>query len=396
MSTARVLVLDDEPEACATIALLAETAGHEARWTVDPHEFLALHDSWSPTHLVVDLLMPHMDGIDVLAALAERSCTAAIIITSGVDSRVIQAASRFAAEQGLHIVGLLPKPVSLVDLSTLVDSTGGGPSEPAVEALRLADLAGRIGPDDLVAVLADPDGLHVAYQPKVRCGSGRLAGFEVLARWEHPELGPVPPALFVPLAEQHDLIDQLTDRVLTRALAWFSASSPRGGITLSVNISARTLGDARFVPRLVAHCRAHGVRPDSLILELTESSRSDDSVMSLRLLTRLRMQGFQLSLDDFGTGYSSMTRLSRLPFSEIKIDRSFVSTAVASEESRTVVHSIIDLGRNLGLVTVAEGVEDEETLRLLDDLGADLAQGDHIARPLSPEDAAAWTPATGS
>ena len=123
MSTARVLVLDDEPETGATIALLAETAGHAACATVDPQEFLELHDTWAPTHLVIDLLMPDMDGIDVLAALAERSCTAAIVITSGADSRVIQAASRFAAEQGLSIVGMLPKPVGLVDLTSLIDST---------------------------------------------------------------------------------------------------------------------------------------------------------------------------------------------------------------------------------------------------------------------------------
>jgi EAL domain-containing protein (putative c-di-GMP-specific phosphodiesterase class I) len=146
------------------------------------------------------------------------------------------------------------------------------------------------------------------------------------------------------------------------------------------------------VARIVALCRAHDVQPASVILELTESSRPDDQVMSLRLLTRLRMQGFTLSLDDFGTGYSSMTRLARLPFSEIKIDRSFVSTAVASEESRTLVRAVVDLGRNLGLTTVAEGVEDLETLALLDDFGADLVQGFLIARPLPPDEAADWTP----
>ena len=395
MSTARVLVLDDEPETAATIALLAETAGHVAVSTVDPQEFLELHDTWAPTHLVVDLLMPDMDGIDVLAALAERSCAAAIIITSGVESRVIQAASRFAAEKGLSIVGLLPKPVGLVDLTSLLDSTAG-PTGPGTEALRLTELGGRIGPDDLAAALADPDGLRVAYQPKVRCGSGRLAGFEALARWDHPELGAIPPALFIPLAEQHDLIEQLTDRVLEQALAWFSASTPRGGITMSVNISARTLGDDRFVARLVAHCRTHDVRPASLILELTESSRSQDSVMSLRLLTRLRMQGFQLSLDDFGTGYSSMTRLARLPFSEIKIDRSFVSSAVASDESCSVVHSIIDLGRNLGLVHRRRGRRgrgDPATARR-----ARRRPGPGLPHREAavPEAAAAWTPASGS
>ena len=234
--------------------------------------------------------------------------------------------------------------------------------------------------------------MHVAYQPKVRCGSGQLAGFEALARWDHPELGAVPPVFFVPLAERHGLIDRLTDRVLEQSLRWFADTPPSGAVRLSVNLSALTLADPRFVARMVQLCREAGVPPSSLILELTESSRPDDQVMSLRVLTRLRMQGFNLSLDDFGTGYSSMTRLARLPFSEIKIDRSFVSAAVASEESRALVRAVVDLGRNLGLTTVAEGVEDAETLALLDDLGADLAQGFHIARPLPPDEARVWTP----
>ena len=112
--------------------------------------------------------------------------------------------------------------------------------------------------------------------------------------------------------------------------------------------------------------------------------------MSLRLLTRLRMQGFQLSLDDFGTGYGSMSRLARLPFSEIKIDRSFVASALTSEDSGTLVRAVVDLGLNLGLTTVAEGVEDAATMQLLDDIGADLAQGFHVARPLPPDQAAGW------
>jgi EAL domain-containing protein (putative c-di-GMP-specific phosphodiesterase class I)/ActR/RegA family two-component response regulator len=395
MTAVRLLVLDDEPDVGVTIALLAEAAGHQALSTVDPAEFLEVHASWRPTHVVLDLLMPGMDGIDVLAALADQDCRAAIVLISGVEPRVLRSASRYAAERGLLLAGVLPKPVDLVQLNAMIESSGGDP-DAGRDVSRLADLAAALRPEDLAAGLDGDTEVHVAYQPKVRCGSGQLAGFEALARWDHPTLGPVPPVLFVPLAERHGLIDRLTERILEQALAWFAGAGLYGGTRLSVNLSALTLTDPRFVARIVALCRAHDVQPASVILELTESSRPDDQVMSLRLLTRLRMQGFTLSLDDFGTGYSSMTRLARLPFSEIKIDRSFVSTAVASEESRTVVRSIIDLGHNLGLVTVAEGVEDEETLRLLDDFGADLAQGYHVARPLSPEDAAEWTPASGS
>lgn len=392
MTAVRVLVLDDEPDVGVTIALLTEAAGHQALSTVDPQEFLDLHASWRPTHLVLDLVMPGMDGIDVLAALADQDCRAAILLVSGVGPRVLQAASLFAAERGLVIGGMLSKPVDLVELTSMIESSGGDPESAGTEANRLVDLAGALGPEDLAAALEEPGRVHVAYQPKVRCGSGQLAGFEALARWDHPELGAVPPVFFVPLAERHGLIDRLTDRVLEQSLRWFADTPPSGAGRLSVNLSALTLADPRFVARMVQLCREAGVPPSSLILELTESSRPDDQVMSLRVLTRLRMQGFHLSLDDFGTGYSSMTRLARLPFSEIKIDRSFVSAAVASEESRALVRAVVDLGRNLGLTTVAEGVEDAETLALLDDLGADLAQGFHIARPLPPDEARVWTP----
>jgi len=394
VSAARLLVLDDEPEVGATIAMLAESAGHVARATVDPAEFLALYDTWRPTHLVVDLVMPEVDGIDVLSDLADQDCTASVIISSGVDGRVRQAAARFAAERGLRIVGVLAKPVGLRELSALVEAGSDAAADQDDPATRRAQPAVAPGPEDLAAALADPEGLHVVYQPKVRCGSQRLAGFEALARWEHPTLGPVPPALFVPLAERHGLVDRLTDRVLATSLAWFATTGPRPGVGLSVNVSALTLADPQFVARVVAHCRAHGVPSSSLTLEITESSEADDA-LSLHQLTRLRIQGFHLSLDDFGTGYSTMTRLARLPFSEIKIDRSFVSSALVSEESRTVVRTVVELGRNLGLTSVAEGVEDQETLELLDDLGADLAQGFHIARPLPPREARAWRPARG-
>jgi EAL domain-containing protein (putative c-di-GMP-specific phosphodiesterase class I) len=385
-------VLDDEPDVGVTIALLAEAAGHQALATVDPEEFLELHASWRPTHVVLDLLMPGMDGIDVLAALADQGCRAAILLISGVEPRVLQSASRYAAERGLVLAGVLSKPVDLLQLNAMIESSGGDPAAGGQEVSRLADLAAALRPEDLAAGLDGDEEVHVAYQPKVRCGSGQLAGFEALARWDHPTLGPVPPVLFVPLAERHGLIDRLTERILDQALAWFAGAGLYGGTRLSVNLSALTLTDPRFVARVVALCRAHDVQPASVILELTESSRGDDQVMSLRLLTRLRMQGFTLSLDDFGTGYSSMTRLARLPFSEIKIDRSFVSTAVESEESRTLVRAVVDLGRNLGLTTVAEGVEDLETLALLDEFGADLVQGFLIARPLPPDEAADWTP----
>jgi EAL domain-containing protein (putative c-di-GMP-specific phosphodiesterase class I) len=177
--------------------------------------------------------------------------------------------------------------------------------------------------------------------------------------------------------------------VIELALPWLASLAPPH-VSLSVNVSALCIGDPAFAGTLREKCREHEVEPERIILELTETASLQDANVSLRNLTRMRVAGFRLSLDDFGTGYSSLSQLARLPFSEIKIDRSFVSTATMSEESRLMVASVIDLGRSLGLVTVAEGVEDGETLDLLHSLGCDLAQGYFMSRPLSPAAAAVW------
>ena len=247
----------------------------------------------------------------------------------------------------------------------------------------------RVPVEDLRDALATGT-LDLAFQPKVACRTGALAGFEALARWHHPDLGPVPPPVFIDLAERHGLVAELTDLVVDRALAWFVGLPRHPAMTLSVNLSGSTLADPGLVDRLTGACARHGLGVESLILELTETSRTDDPVRSLELLTRMRIHGFQLSLDDFGTGYSSMSELARLPFSEIKVDQSFVRAAAESEHARAVVRSVIDLGHDLGLQTTAEGVEDAETLDLLAALGSDLAQGYHIARPMPGPQAAQW------
>jgi EAL domain-containing protein (putative c-di-GMP-specific phosphodiesterase class I) len=191
-------------------------------------------------------------------------------------------------------------------------------------------------------------------------------------------------------------MDELTFAVVRKALQWFlgdfAASAARLPAlpSLSVNISPSALRDLQFVERLSDYCRGSGIEPARLIFELTETSAMEDPVASLDILTRLRMKGFQLSIDDFGTGFSSMLQLVRLPFSEIKIDKSFVMTAIASCESQAVVRSVIELGHSLELRVVTEGVEDDATLRLLHDLGCDVAQGFFVGRPVPGNELLAW------
>ena len=390
MNACRLLILDDDPMIGTTIQVIAEASGAAAFLTTEPDAFFSALTDWQPTHVCTDLNMPTMDGLQVLAELARRGCTAQIIISSGVGQRVLEAAARSGAEQGLQMGGVLPKPFTPADLRRLLSSEAQPASTPAM--LRALPL---FQPNRQALELAlQRREFAVAYQPKVDCASGRLAGLEALVRWQHPLHGTIAPDRFIQLAEDLDLIDALTVQVLDMALGWFvpwrAASAERVDVTMSVNLSARSLGSSSLVSELHQRCQAAGCAPSSLVLELTETAAMDNPLLALELLTRLRVQGFQLSIDDFGTGYSSMVQLVRLPFSEVKVDRSFVMTAARSDESRAVIRSIIGLGHSLGMSVTAEGVEDAEVLSYLRETGCDLAQGYFIARPMWAPDLEAW------
>jgi len=400
----RLLILDDEPLTGQTIQSIAEFAGMEVRYTSDPDDFFTLVSDWEPGFIALDLIMPQMDGVQVLGELANRNCTANIIVTSGVGTRVLEAAARSAAEHGLRIAGVLSKPFSPPRLRELLKPGIHGPDGPPVQHNGSMDEQQTpFTKADLAAAL-DQKLIEVVYQPKVHCRTGMLSGFEALARWQHPPLGPVYTEEFIVKAEQWGLIDRLTEQVLEKSLDWLKSlpetisvqsgdtylPSRMESVTLALNISATSLGNLKFFERLEKICRGHGIEPSRIILELTETSAMEDPVASLDILTRLRMKGFQLSIDDFGTGYSSMLQLARLPFSEIKVDKSFVTTAQQSAESRTVIKSIVDLGHGLGLQATAEGIEDEETLQYLRDIGCDMAQGYHIARPMPADQVVTW------
>lgn len=368
--------------------------------------FFRTVDEWHPTHIAIDLVMPEMDGVEVLVRLAEGESEAQIIITSGLGGRVLDAARRTAHEHGLNIAGVLSKPFSPHALLALLANASGAGQYANSEAALLCtpiDSAGRsfnVTAEELRRAYAMHE-LNLVYQPQIECATGTLAGFEALVRWMHPQYGVVMPDQFISFAETHHLIDELTDQVLDQATAWLVRAFPGSNLTVAVNMSSRSapvqrqdstaaLAESPLVKRIKS-LRANGLDPSQLILELTETSAMQDPMSSLAFLTRLRMHGVQLSIDDFGTGYSSMVQLVRLPFSEIKVDKSFVGSAMRSSEARAVVKSIVDLGHSLELRVVAEGVENADTLRFLREIGCDLAQGYFIGRPMTGDAVLEWT-----
>jgi diguanylate cyclase (GGDEF)-like protein len=240
------------------------------------------------------------------------------------------------------------------------------------------------------------DELVLHYQPKADLVSGHIQGVEALVRWQHPTLGMVPPDQFIPPAEQSGLIKPLTTWVLNTALAQLREWRERtdepflAELTMAINVSVRNLLDDAFPAEVAAALDRWHVPAEMLELEITESAFMADPVRAHRLLSELSASGVKLSVDDYGTGYSSLTYLKNLPVDQLKIDQSFVLHMNEDTHDASIVRSVIDLGHNLGLTTVAEGIEDLDTWRQLIELGCDSAQGYYLARPMLATAFEAW------
>lgn len=252
------------------------------------------------------------------------------------------------------------------------------------DSVRVALLA------DLRAAL-EAEELRVHYQPKLDAKTGAIVAAEALVRWTHPERGPINPEDFVGLAEQAGLTEELTRQVLGQALRAASEWKRRGrDITVAVNVSAQSLLDEQLEVLVSDQLREVGMDPSRLTLEITEGTMMGDPARTRRILRGLNNLGVKLSVDDFGTGFSSLVNLRHLPVSELKIDRSFVSEMMSENNDEVIVRSTIDLGHNLGLQVVAEGVEDDSIQRRLGEMGCDILQGYGISRPLPPDQFVPW------
>jgi len=233
--------------------------------------------------------------------------------------------------------------------------------------------------------------LLVFFQPEVETATRRVVGAEALVRWDHPELGLLPPAEFIPLAEPTSLIGMLTEHVLRTALQECARWRASGhDLWVAVNISVRNLYEDNFVDEIARLLRESRVPGDQLVLEVTESMMMTDPARAEAVLNCLHDLGVRIAVDDFGTGYSSFAYLKRLPVDALKIDQSFVANVALGKDDHVIVRSTIDLARSLGLQSIAEGVEDGDAMAALESLGCDLVQGFHLSGPLPVEELHPW------
>lgn len=380
------LVIDDEEFMRDFLCTVVKKVGPENVLSASSgQEALDIISSRSESFdfIFCDLQMPEMDGIEVIRHLADINCNAGVVLVSGEDQRILETAHSIAQVRGLNLIGSLTKPVSveslfqlLVDHSEAAKKTSWKAPEISVEELHAALQAGDI---------------TTHFQPQIEIKSGAVKGVETLARWNHLEKGMIPPDIFIDLAEQHQLIDALTDTVIEQACRQGAAWSKRGyKFRVSINLSMDNLNSLDFPDRLAALVKSTGMDIKNLIFEVTESRLVKDYSTCLDILTRLRLKGPALSIDDFGTGYASMEHLKRMPFSELKIDREFVNGAHSDGTARAILESSIYLAKQLAMTTVAEGVETIEDWNLVKELGCDLVQGYYIARPMDADSFDSW------
>lgn len=237
----------------------------------------------------------------------------------------------------------------------------------------------------------EQDTLELYLQPQLDLAGSRVTGAEVLIRWKHPQHGFIPPDQFIPLAERTGVIQPLTYWVFQKAFSQLQQLNKLGHtLTLSVNISARNLQDPAFHDKIVISAQQHCISPSQIVMELTETAMMLNETSGTQILYQLDRTGFGIAIDDFGTGYSSLAYLKRLPVQEIKIDRTFIKDMALQPDDQVIVTTTLQMGHNLGLRVVAEGIEDEMTLNFLRKAGCDLAQGYFIARPMPFPDFVEW------
>lgn len=331
-----------------------------------------------------DLNMPQMDGLQFMRRLGELGYAGAVVLMSAEHERVLATAEKLAASYRLRLLGTLQKPIRPGQLEALLgrlDAGTPGPARGAERALSAAELREGVRRGELV----------IYYQPTVELATGTVRAFECLARWQHPRHGLVPPDEFIGVAEDGGVIDELTAAVLAMALAQARRWREAGlDLRVAVNVSADNLAQTDFAERVMREAEQAGVPPATLVLEVTETRVMSDRVLALEALTRLRLRRVGLAIDDFGTGHSSLAQLRDVPFTGLKVDRSFVHGASHDAARRAILEASLDMAKKLGLETIAEGVEDEDDWRFLRSSGCGLAQGYFIARPLPAEELTDW------
>jgi EAL domain-containing protein (putative c-di-GMP-specific phosphodiesterase class I) len=380
----RLLVVDDEHIQRMLVAHAVAPLGFAVDTAASIDEAAALIGRNAYDAIVLDLALGESEGISLLPELRARADDPLLVFVSAMDDRVRAVSARLAGTLGLRVAGSLAKPVVPAALRALLCSQPRRAPAPAKEAAA--------HPDEAELALALSKGQVVpSFQPKIALRTGAVIGVEALARWQRADGVALPPDLFIPLAEASGLIVPLTSQILQLSFAACRRWQTRfPGCGVAVNISPLALADPALPDQIEAMLRDAELPPGALIAEITESMIIADPVLATEVLTRLRIKGIGLAIDDFGTGHSSLLSLMRLPFTELKVDRSFVANCDTDLDALKIIRATISLAHELGMSVVAEGIETAATARCITGLGCDIGQGWHFARAMTEAELSPW------
>ena len=382
----KILLVDDDRFA---LKLLTRLLANYGFGNVVAHEHAAdavallEFDNQTFDLILCDLQMPGMDGVEFIRQLVRIRYAGGLVLVSGEDTRILQTAEKLSKAHRLNVLGALKKPVSSEQLQQVLKNN----QLPVVKWPAASKIYAR----EALSQAISGDELVNYYQPKVDLVSGSVIGVETLVRWRHPADGLVYPDQFIGMAEETGLIDDLTRVVLSGALRHARVWQDAGlELCVAVNVSMDNLISLDFPDFVAQAVHQAGVPPTSLLLEVTESRLMRDPLAALDILTRLRLKRISLSIDDFGTGHSSLAQLRDIPFDELKVDRSFVHGVGRDPSLRALFEASLGMARQLGMKTVAEGVEDREDWDFLRLSRCDTAQGYFIAKPMPAAELPSW------
>lgn len=385
----RLVVLDDDAATTEFMATVARRRGWRASTATRPDVFQDLISADPPDAILLDLQLGASDGIEQLRFLHTRNYRGNIVLMSGFDARVLASAQEIGDSLGLTIAAVIEKPVRIARIEKVLAAIERPPKP---QAVMMPEPAGprAISPHDIDQAIAAGD-MALQLQPIV-AARGAVERAEALIRWCDPIRGPVLPDAFVAVAESDGAVmDRLTTWVAETAAQHYRRLAELGEpVQICINISGCNLRDADFPDHMAALRERMSVPWGGLAIEITESVAMYDLDATASVLARLRLKGFAVALDDFGTGHSSLTTLRRMPFSTVKIDKSFVQDLLTSNDSLNIVRSVIQLARDMRLSCVAEGVENAEVATRLVELGIDAMQGYYFSKPLPFDAFAEW------
>lgn len=378
----RVVAIDDEPSYLQLIQEFAALSSIDSlafnKWDETILDLLTDHDL-----VFLDIHMPDTDGIDILMKLNEANFKGGVVVLSGADESVVNSTKKLGDSLELRIIDLLSKPFLLRDFRECISSFDFSWQQPNSGQDAIDQL--NISLDDIPNYL-DSGWLYPVYQPQVDPNSNHVSGIECLSRMNHPEHGFIAPPVFIEHFAEKNIIEEYTLLLIEQALSecrplLLDASE----LIISFNISASSLNQG-FTKKLLEIISSSEIAPNQITLEVTETHAISLTQDALYAVSKFRAAGMNLSVDDFGTGYSTITQLNELPFNELKIDRSFIIDITENTKTLNIVNATILLANSLSLKVVAEGVETEEQLNIIKNMGCTAVQGYIYAKPMELTD----------